>query len=307
MEILRTPDERFTGLSDWPYEPRYTEVAVEPTGSQSKETIRIHHVDVGDAAAPNTILCMHGEPTWAYLYRKMIPVFTSAGHRVVVPDLVGFGRSDKPTATSDYTYERHVDWMSKWLEANDFRHLTLVCQDWGGLVGLRLATAFPDRFDRIVVANTGLPTGDPAPNEAFLAWRHFSQTTKEFAVAKIIEGGCASKPLSTEVLKAYDAPFPEDRYKAGARIFPTLVPASLEDPSSVPNQRAWDVLRQWTKPFICAFSDSDPVTRNGEWAFRKNVPGAETSQHTTIEGGGHFLQEDRGVELATFINESLSH
>lgn len=307
MEILRTPDERFNGLSDWPYEPRYTEVAIESSGPQSNETLRIHHVDVGDAGARETILCMHGEPTWGYLYRKMIPVFTAAGHRVVVPDLVGFGRSDKPSATTDYTYERHVEWMSQWLEANDFRHLTLVCQDWGGLIGLRLATAFPDRFDRIVIANTGLPTGDPPPNEAFLAWRHFSQTTKDFAVARIIEGGCATKPLSAEVLKAYDAPFPDDRYKAGARIFPTLVPASLEDPSSVPNQRAWDVLRQWTKPFICAFSDSDPVTRNGEWAFRKAVPGAETSHHTTIEGGGHFLQEDRGVELATFINESLSH
>lgn len=306
MEILRTPDERFAGLSEWPYEPRYTDVAIHPAPSGDASTLRIHHVDVGDGGARETILCMHGEPTWGYLYRTMIPVFTAAGHRVVVPDLVGFGRSDKPTATTDYTYERHVWWMSQWLESNDLSGLTLVCQDWGGLIGLRLATAFPDRFARIVAANTGLPTGDPPPNAAFLAWRQFSQTTKDFAVAKIIEGGCASKPLRPEVLAAYDAPFPDDRFKAGARIFPTLVPASLDDPSSLANRQAWDVLRSWKKPFHCAFSDGDPVTRNGEWAFRKAVPGAETSSHTTIEGGGHFLQEDRGVELATFINGVLA-
>ncbi|MGA0878441.1 MAG: haloalkane dehalogenase [Ilumatobacteraceae bacterium] len=306
MEILRTPDDRFATLRDWPYEPRYTEVPMDPQ-DESAGSLRIHHVDAGAATTGETILCLHGEPSWGYLYRKMIPVFTAAGHRVVVPDLVGFGRSDKPTSTSDYTYERHVFWMTRWLDLNDLTGLTLVCQDWGGLIGLRLATARPERFARIVVANTGLPTGDPPPNEAFLAWRKFSQTVKEFAVAKIIEGGCASKPLSPEVLAAYDAPFPDDRYKAGARIFPSLVPASLDDPSSAANLAAWDVLRRWDKPFICAFSDQDPISRNGEWVFRKTVPGAAASPHTTIEGGGHFLQEDRGVELATFINEAVAH
>lgn len=305
MEILRTPDERFADLPDWPFEPHYTDVLVDPDDA-SGPSLRIHHVDAGDPRAATTILCLHGEPTWGYLYRKMIPVFTAAGHRVIVPDLVGFGRSDKPGALDDYTYERHVQWMRQWLEVNDFDHLTLVCQDWGGLIGLRLATHMPERFDRIVAANTGLPTGDPPPNEAFLAWRTFSQTVKDFAVAKIIEGGCTSKPLPPEVLAAYDAPFPDDRYKAGARIFPTLVPASLDDPSSAANRAAWDVLRTWDKPFICAFSDQDPVTRNGEWAFRKAVPGAASSPHTTIEGGGHFLQEDRGIELATFINGALA-
>lgn len=307
MEILRTPDDRFVGLSDWPYEPHYTLVDAEPeTNGASDQNLRIHHVDVGDPNARETILCLHGEPTWSYLYRKMIPVLTAAGHRVIAPDLVGFGRSDKPAATSDYTYERHVRWMQQWLKINDFTRLTLVCQDWGGLIGLRLATSMPDRFARIVVANTGLPTGDPPPNEAFVAWRTFSQTVKDFAVAKIIEGGCSTKPLAPEVLAAYDAPFPDDRFKAGARIFPSLVPAALEDPSSLPNRRAWDILRSWSKPFCCAFSDGDPISRNGEWVFRKNVPGAAASMHTTIEGGGHFLQEDRGPELATFVNEVLT-
>lgn len=302
MDILRTPDERFTGLKDWPYEPHYTNV---DAGDGS--TLRLHHVD--ERSTPfsgETVLCMHGEPSWGYLYRRMIPVLVSAGHRVVVPDLVGFGRSDKPALTSDYTYERHVQWMSQWLVSNELTGLTLVCQDWGGLIGLRLATAFPDLFARIVIANTGLPTGDPPPNEAFLAWREFSQTTPVFATSSIIQGGCTTKPLAPEVLAAYDAPYPDQTYTSGARIFPTLVPASLEDPSSAANIAAWKVLSTWTKPFSCAFSDRDPVSRNGEWAFRKTVPGAQTSIHTTIEGAGHFLQEDRGPELAAFVNSVIA-
>lgn len=302
MDILRTPDERFTGLKDWPYEPHYTNV---DAGDGS--ILRLHHVDErGTPFSGETVLCMHGEPSWGYLYRRMIPVLVSAGHRVVVPDLVGFGRSDKPALTSDYTYERHVQWMSQWLVSNELTGLTLVCQDWGGLIGLRLATAFPERFARIVIANTGLPTGDPPPNEAFLAWREFSQTTPVFATSSIIQGGCTTKPLAPEVLAAYDAPYPDQTYTAGARIFPTLVPASLEDPSSAANIAAWNVLSTWTKPFSCAFSDRDPVTRNGEWAFRKTVPGAQTSIHTTIEGAGHFLQEDRGPELAEFVNTVIA-
>lgn len=298
MDILRTPDECFADLPDWPYEPVYTDVASGDGG-----LLRIHHVDVAPASpSGETVLCMHGEPTWGFLYRKMIPVLTAAGHRVIVPDLVGFGRSDKPTATSDYTYERHVAWMSEWLVANDFTGLTLVCQDWGGLIGLRLATSHQERFSRIVAANTGLPTGDPPPNDAFMAWREFSQSTPIFKTSSIIQGGCSTKPLSAEVLSAYDAPYPDEAYKAGARIFPTLVPASLDDPSSAANRTAWSALESWNKPFSCAFSDQDPVTRNGEWAFRRTVPGAEASLHTTIDGAGHFLQEDRGPELAAFVN-----
>lgn len=301
MKVLRTPDESFSNLPDWPYEPVYTDVT-----AHDGTTLRIHHVDTGPDDATETVLCMHGEPTWSFLYRKMIPVLADAGHRVVAPDLVGFGRSDKPTELSDYTYERHVDWMSQWLVKNNLRNITLVCQDWGSLIGLRLATAFPQRFSRIVLANGGLPTGDPPPNEAFLKWREFSQTVPVFTTAKIIEGGCVSKPLAPEVLAAYDAPYPAEEYKAGARIFPTLVPAGLDDPSSRPNRDAWEVLRAWTKPFVTMFSDSDPVTKNGEWAFRRAIPGCEGMPHTTIVGGGHFLQEDKGVEFATAINSFIA-
>ena len=301
MELLRTPDSAFANISDWAFEPVYTNITAD-----DGTVIRVAHVDIGPKDAAETFLCMHGEPSWSYLYRKVARVLTGAGHRVIAPDLVGFGRSDKPTLTSDFTYERHVGWMSQWIVANDLKNLTLVCQDWGSLLGLRLATAFPDRFARIVLANGGLPTGDPAPNEAFLAWRKFSQETPTFPTSQIIQGGCAKKPLAPEVLAAYDAPYPDESYKSAARIFPTLVPASLDDPSSKANIKAWDVLKMWTKPFICAFSDSDPVSKNGEWAFRKAVPGAETSMHTTIVGGGHFLQEDCGEELANFILQAIA-
>jgi haloalkane dehalogenase len=249
---------------------------------------------------------MHGEPSWSYLYRKMIPVFTSAGHRVIAPDLIGFGRSDKPAAVSDYTYERHVDWMSQWLLANDLRSLTLVCQDWGGLIGLRLLAAFPDRFTRLVVANTFLPVGDRPPGDGFMRWRKFSQEVPEFPVGRIVEGGCARKPLSPEVVAAYDAPFPDETYKAGARVFPTLVPISLEDPSSAANQGAWTVLESFNKPVLTAFSDSDPVTKGGERGFHQRVPGTNGQPHTTIVNAGHFLQEDAGEDLARVVNDFIA-
>lgn len=301
MDVLRTPDSAFAAVPGFDFPVKYTDITAD-----DGTTLRVAHVDAGPIDAATTILCMHGEPTWSFLYRKMIPILVLAGHRVVAPDLVGFGRSDKPTLTSDYTYERHVDWMSQWLLANDLRHLTLVCQDWGSLIGLRLLTAFPDRFERVVLGNGGLPTGDPEPNAAFKAWRDFSQSTPVFETSKIIQGGCTVKPLAPEVLAAYDAPYPDESYKAGARIFPTLVPASLDYPSSKENRAAWEVLQTWTKPFHCAFSDSDPVTKNGEWTFRKNVPGCDTSTHTTIVGAGHFLQEDRGEELAAFVNSAIA-
>ena len=193
--------------------------------------------------------------------------------------------------------------MNQWLLANDLSNITLVCQDWGSLVGLRMLTANPDRFDRAVLSNGGLPTGDPAPNDAFMAWLNFSQTVNPFPTSKIIEGGCASKPLAPEVRAAYDAPYPDESYKSGARIFPALVPASLEHPSSRENIAAWEVLKSWTKPFHTAFGDSDPVTRNGEWAFRRSIPGCEAVEHTTIVGGGHFVQEDKGEEFASFVNK----
>ena len=299
MRALRTPDDRFENLPGWTFASRYTDV---PDGESG--TLRIHHVDEGPADAP-PILCMHGEPSWAYLYRKMIAVFTAAGHRAVAPDLVGFGRSDKPTELGDYTYQRHVDWMTAWLTSVDLQHATLVCQDWGALIGLRLVAENPDRFDRIVVANGFLPTGDAAPGEAFLRWREYSQTTPDFHVGGIIKGGCRTE-LSEDVIAAYDAPFPDDSYKAGARKFPVLVPISPDDPAAGPNKAAWEVLERWEKPALTAFSDQDPITRGADRAFQARVPGTKGQPHTTIEGGGHFLQEDRGEELANVIVEWIA-
>jgi haloalkane dehalogenase len=296
MQVLRTPDDRFADLPGWPYEPKYTTITDGLDGTE----LRIHHVDEGPADGP-VVLCMHGEPSWSYLYRKMIPVLTGAGLRVVCPDLPGFGRSDKPAERSDYTYARFVSWMGSWMEANDLSGVTLVCQDWGGLIGLRMATAMPDRFDRIVAANTFLPTGDREPGKAFLAWRNFSQTVPDFHVGGIISGGCATRPLAAEIVAAYDAPFPDDSYKAGARQFPTLVPAAMNDPERMAQLTAWEVLKHWEKPFLCAFSDQDPVTAGGDRGFQAVVPGTKGQPHTTLVGGGHFLQEDIGEDLARVV------
>jgi haloalkane dehalogenase len=286
METLRTPDDRFASLPGYPFAPHYVEVS----------GLRVHYADEGPRdAAP--VLLLHGEPSWSYLYRKMIPLITAAGHRVVAPDLVGFGRSDKPARREDYTYQRHVDWMRGVLDALDLRRITLVCQDWGGLIGLRLAAEHPERFARIVAANTFLPTGDRPAGPAFLAWRKYSQETPEFHVGGIVRGGCVTD-LAPEVIAAYDAPFPEDRYKAGARQFPMLVPVTPDDPAAAPNRRAWEALGCWTKPFLTAFSDSDPITAGGDKVFRERVPGARGREHVTIEGAGHFLQEDKGEVLA---------
>ena len=294
MEILRTPDERFSNLPGYAFEPHYVDV----------DGVRVHYVDEGPASA-EPVLMLHGEPSWSYLYRKMIPIITAAGYRAVAPDLVGFGRSDKPGRREDYTYQRHVDWMRGLLEALDLRHITLVCQDWGGLIGLRLATEHEERFDRVVAANTGLPTGDTSMGEAFLAWQRYSQTTPNFHVGGIVKGGCVSE-LAPEVIAAYNAPFPDDRYKAGARQFPLLVPMSPDDPAAVPNRKAWEVLARWEKPFLTAFSDSDPITRGSDRVFQKMIPGTKGQPHTTIVGAGHFLQEDKGEELARVVVDFIA-
>ena len=235
----------------------------------------------------------------------MIPRFVTAGHRVVAPDLVGFGRSDKPSETSDYTYERHVDWMTQWLVANDLNNLTLVCQDWGGLIGLRLVAAMPERFSRVVAANTFLNVGDRPPSDAFMAWRKYSQETSVFNVGAIMQGGCKIKPLTDEVRAAYDAPFPDESYKAGARAFPTLVPITPDDPSSQANIEAWKSLRKFNKPFLTAFSDSDPVTAGGDRYFQREIPGCDGQPHTTIADAAHFLQEDAGEKFADVVNQFI--
>jgi len=290
MEALRTPDDRFAALPGYPFAPHYVTVG---------DGLRVHYVDEGPRDAP-PVLMMHGEPSWSYLYRKMIPIVARAGHRVVAPDLVGFGRSDKPVRRDDYTYQRHVDWIRAVLEALDLRGVTLVCQDWGGLIGLRLVAERPERFARVVAANTFLPTGERPPTPAFLAWQKYSQTTPAFHVGGIVRGGCVTD-LPADVVAAYDAPFPDDRYKAGARQFPLLVPTSPDDPAAVPNRKAWEILARWDRPFLTAFSDSDPVTGGADRLLQQAIPGTKGQPHTTIVGGGHFLQEDKGEELAAVV------
>jgi haloalkane dehalogenase len=295
MDALRTPEDRFVDLPGYPFEPHYTEV---PDGEGG--TLRVHHLDEGDPSAP-VVLLLHGEPSWSYLYRHMIPVLVDAGLRAVAPDLVGFGRSDKPAQRTDYTYARHVEWLSAHVfGALDLRDITLVCQDWGGLLGLRLVAAQPDRFAGVVAANTFLPTGDGTPSDAFLAWQKFSQEVPEMPIGRIVSGGCTSD-LSEEIIAAYDAPFPDETFKEGARQFPLLVPTSTDDPESPANQAAWEVLAAYERPFVCAFSDQDPVTAGNERHLIKRIAGAQDQAHTTIAGGGHFLQEDRGPELAQVV------
>ena len=300
METLRTPDERFVDLPDFPFRPNYA-----PVGDDDGGSLRVHYLDEGPADGP-PVLLMHGEPSWSFLYRHMIPPLTSAGHRVIAPDLVGFGRSDKPMSRSDYTYARHVAWMSELLfDQLDLRDLTFFGQDWGGLVGLRLVASQPDRYSRVIIANTGLPDGSMRPSQAFLDWQKFSQESPVFPIGLLLNGGTATE-LSDGVVAAYDAPFPDDSYMAGARIFPTLVPTTPEDPAAADQVAAWAVLESFQKPFLCAFSDSDAITAGGDRPFRERVPGARGQPHTTIVGGGHFLQEDKGPELAQVILEFVA-
>lgn len=299
MQVLRTPEERFTALPDFPFAPHYTEVA-----DASGVKLRIAAIDEGPRDKP-PVLLLHGEPTWSFLYRKIIAQLAAKGHRAIAPDLVGFGRSDKPAAREDYTYERHVKWMSDWLVANDLNGVTLFCQDWGGLIGLRLVAAFPERFARVVVANTGLPTGSGA-NPAFEAWRTFSQTVPEFPTSQIINGG-TQRELTDAERAAYDAPYPDESYKAGARAFPALVPLSPEMASVEENRAAWKVLERFEKPFLTAFSDQDPITRGGDAIFQGRVPGARGQAHVTIKGGGHFLQEDKPEEIAALLDAFVTN
>ncbi|GJM33046.1 MAG: haloalkane dehalogenase [Saprospiraceae bacterium] len=293
MNILRTPEARFANLKDYPFAPHYLEVA---------KGLRMHYLDEGPKAATETLLLMHGEPSWSYLYRKMIPVFVAQGYRVIAPDLIGFGKSDKPDSASDYTYARHIQWVQQLIQDLDLKNMTLFGQDWGGLIGLRLVTAEPERFSRIVVANTALPTGDFPMPEAFTKWQQFSQSVPEFPFEKIMQGATVSE-LSPEALQAYRAPFPDESYTAGARIFPLLVPTKPDDPAAQPNREAWKVLKNWTKPLLTLFSDSDPIMRGGEILFQKLVPGAQGQAHTTIKAAGHFLQEDKGEEIAKYVVE----
>ena len=289
MELLRTSDEDFEKLPEFPYDPNYLEI----------DGIRIHYIDEGPKDA-EVVLLMHGEPSWSFLYRHMIPIIVKAGYRTVAPDLVGFGRSDKPSQQSDHTYRKHVGWMAKLVKEIDLQKITLFCQDWGSLIGLRIAIENQERFSSIVLSNGGLPTGEQRMSEAFLNWQEFSKTTTKFMVGRIIQGATITK-LSRNVLKAYDAPFPDDSFKAGPRILPSLVPTTEDDPENEANKNAWEQFLKWEKPFLTAFGDSDPVTRGGERPWKEHVLGAQGQDHVIIKGGGHFIQEDKGPELANII------
>ena len=299
MQTIRTPDSCFADLEDYPYEPHYIGV----------DGLRMHYVDEGDpSAAP--VLMLHGEPTWSYLYRHMIPVCAAAASRVIAPDLIGFGKSEKPTHKHDYSYQRHVDWMTGFVQALDLRGITLFCQDWGALIGLRVAAENDDRFDRIVVGNGVLPTVDgltrpPLRNAmAFLTWRTFATYSPVFPVSAIVNAGC-ERTLSKGERRAYDAPFAVPDSTAGARAFPKLVPISPRDPAVVQNRAAWEALGRWQKPFLTVFSDRDPIMRGGERLFQAHVPGAAGQPHSTPHAG-HFLQEDAGPELARQVNELIA-
>ncbi|MGB3713213.1 MAG: haloalkane dehalogenase [Candidatus Promineifilaceae bacterium] len=299
MQVLRTPDERFQNLPDYPFAPNYLKV---PSGEG--DILRVHYLDEGPKAGP-PVLLLHGEPSWSFLYRKMIPPLVEDGFRVVAPDLVGFGRSDKPAERSDYTYQRLVDWTAFVVDKLDLQGITLFCQDWGGLIGLRIAIEREKRFARLVVANTGLPVGGEMP-EAFFSWREASQRLSRFPVARIINSS-TNLPLPPEVKAGYDAPFPDESYKAGARVLPLLVPVDPEESEAAVNRLAWRKLMKWKKPLLTAFSDSDPITRGGDRPFQRLVPGAKGQPHVTIENAGHFLQEDKGEELSEIITRFIAN
>jgi haloalkane dehalogenase len=293
LNILRTPDDRFANLPGYPFAPHYLEVA---------PGLRMHYVDEGPRAG-SPVLMLHGEPAWSYLYRHMIPPVAAAGLRVLAPDLIGFGKSDKPDRAADYSYAGHVAWMKSWMEQLDLRNITLVCQDWGSLIGLRLAAESPDRFARILLGNGGLPTGTGMPL-AFRIWRAFSRYSPWFPIGGILQGGSKRK-LSAAEVAAYDAPFPDSRYKAAARIFPSLVPVEPTNPACEANRRAWQVYEQWNKPFITCFSNGDPITRGLDREFLRRVPGTRGQPHVTLHGG-HFLQEDDPQRFAGLVIASCA-
>jgi haloalkane dehalogenase len=293
MTVLRTPDDRFDNLPGFPFEPHYCEI-----GDPDLGRLRIHYVDEGPAHGP-VVLCLHGEPTWSYLYRKMIPVFAAAGFRTVAPDLVGFGRSDKPSERSDYSCAKHVRWMKDWVVAMGLCDVTLLGQDWGGLIGLRMVAELPERFARFSLSNTGLPTGDHQVNEAFHKWRKFSQEDPEFDTGYIVNL-FGHGDLTEGEIEAYRAPFPSDEFKAGARQFPMLVPTEPDNPASAANREAWTVLMQWHKPALMCFSDADPIMAGGDKPFLSRVPGTRNQPHVTLKGR-HFIQEEDGEAWARAV------
>lgn len=295
MKVLRTPEERFVNLPDYPFQPNYLEV---------EKGLRMHYLDEGNKDG-KVVLLLHGEPSWSYLYRKMIPILAEARFRVVAPDFIGFGKSDKPSEQSDYSYQKHIEWATSLIEQLDLNGISLFCQDWGGLIGLRLATAMDERFDRIMASNTALPIGNVQMPDSFMQWLEFSKSSPKFDIGKVIDKGTVFE-LSEEVITAYNAPFPSEEYKAGARIFPSLVPISSENPEAANNQAAWGKLMQWNKPFLTIFGDSDPIMKGAEKFFIQVIPGAKGQPHSLVHAG-HFSQEDQGEELARMMVEFIDN
>ena len=293
MDIIRTPDECFADLAGYPFAPRYLDAS----------GLRIHYVDEGPPGA-DPVLLLHGEPTWSYMYRDTITALAAAGHRVIAPDLPGFGRSDKPLDRGDYTYQRHVAWMRELVTALDLREITLVGHDWGGFIGLRLAAENPHRFARIVVCEADLRTGDEPVPDGMRQWQRFSQEIPVFQVGELVQIGSVSL-LSEGVRAGYDAPFPDARYQQGARQFPLLIPTSPDDPATAANRAAWQVLCRWDKPFLTIFAD-DPVFHDANARFQETVPGAKGQPHRLFPNTGHFLTEDIGPELAEILLSFLS-
>ena len=295
MHVLRTPDARFAALPGSDRPPSYAEVP-DPDGG----TLRMAYVDAGPADGPVALL-LHGEPTWSFLYRDVVDVLVAQGVRAVVPDLVGFGRSDKPARQADHTYARHVEWLRVLaLDVLDLRDVTLVGQDWGGLLGLRLVAEHLDRFRAVVAANTGLPTGDVPMPEVWWRFRRAVERAEHLDVGRLVAAGCAT-PMSAEVRAAYDAPYPDDSYTAGPRAMPTLVPTSPDDPATPANRAAWKTLTHADLPFLVAFSDGDPITGPMAPVLRRSMPGARGLEHPVVAGAGHFLQEDAGPRLGEIV------
>ena len=291
MKVLRTPEDRFTDLPDFGYPPRYADVG----------GLRLAYVEAGPADG-EPVLLLHGEPSWSFLYRKVMPVLADAGLRAIAADLAGFGRSDKPAEVGDYSYARHVEWIRALaFDRLDLRGLTLVGQDWGGLIGLRLVAEHPDRFARVVASNTGLPTGDQPMPDVWLRFREVVRTAPALSVSRLIQSGCRT-PLPP-VLAAYEAPFPDPAFAAAVRAMPELVPTYPQDPASEANRAAWRRLSAWDKPFLVAFSDSDPITGAMAPVLKRAVPGAAGIEHPVLTGAGHFLQEDAGERLGAVIAE----
>jgi len=291
IDFVRTPDDRFADLPDFPYEPKYADV----------DGLRMAYVEEGSGDA-GTFLLLHGEPTWGFLYRRMIPPLVDAGYRIIAPDLIGFGRSDKPTDRSDYTYENHVRWLTTFVGGLDRPDsgVHAFVQDWGGLLGLRVAAENPDWFDRMVIGNTALPDGEPM-GDGFMMWQQASQAMDPMDCGALLGRANVARQLTEAEMDAYRAPFPDETYLAGARQFPLLVPTTPDDPAVPANRTAWAVWERWIKPVLTLWTPGDFVLGHFQQGFIDRIPGAAGQPHQTFEPGGHFLQDDRGEDVVAAL------